>query len=132
MRRADWPEALNAYLDARRDMPFAWGAGEGGNDCASFAAGAIEAMTGQAPALPAYKGAAGAARVMDEGSVRERCEALFGAVLPVAFAQRGDLVLMMLEGRETLGVCEGDYIAGPGEAGMLFLPRAAGVCAWRV
>jgi hypothetical protein len=69
---------------------------------------------------------------MDEGSVRERCEALFGAVLPVAFAQRGDLVLMMMEGRETLAICAGDYLAGPGENGMLFVPRAAGVCAWRV
>jgi hypothetical protein len=128
MRRGDWPEKLADYFDARRDLPFNWQT----NDCATFAAGAIEAMTGQAPALPAYKGAAGAARVMDEGSVRERCEALFGAVLPVAFAQRGDLVLMLMEGRETLGICEGDYIAGPGEAGMLFLPRAAGVCAWRV
>ena len=132
MRRQSWPERLSDYFDARRDMPFAWGTGENGNDCASFAAGAIEAMTGNAPALPAYEGAAGAARVMDDGSVRERCEALYGAVIPVSFAQRGDLVLMLMEGRETLAICEGDYLAGPGETGMLFVPRTLGVCAWRV
>ena len=37
-RLEDWPERLAAYVDAHRDTPFRWGQ----NDCATFAAGAVE------------------------------------------------------------------------------------------
>jgi hypothetical protein len=127
-RRQDWPERLAAYLDARRYMPFSWRE----NDCTSFAAGAVEAITGQMPPLPAYAHAGEAARLLMEQPLRERVGALYGAEIPVSFAQRGDLVLMELDERETLGVWDGQYIAGPAADGMLLAPRSAAVCAWRV
>lgn len=127
-RLQTWPEALAAYFDARRNVPFAWGT----NDCSSFAAGAIEAMTGEAPPLPEYEGAAGAARELAVQPLRERVEELFGPEILPAFARRGDLILMLLEGRETLGVCDQDRIACAGTDGILLAPRSIAVAAWRV
>jgi hypothetical protein len=128
MRLQSWPEALAAYFESRRYLPFAWRL----NDCTSFAAGAVEAMTGVMPELPRYKSAAQAARLIGQRSLRGRVGDVYGAEIPCASAFRGDLVLMLLDGRETLGVSDGHLIAGPGAEGMLLVPRSAGVCGWRV
>ena len=42
MRRADWPERLAEFIEARRLEPFAWGK----NDCALFAADAVNLLIG--------------------------------------------------------------------------------------
>lgn len=42
-RLPDWRSRLFAYIDDARARPFAWGR----HDCAFFAAGAVEAMTGE-------------------------------------------------------------------------------------
>lgn len=128
MRNQDWPEALAAYVDSRRDVPFAWGE----NDCCSWAAGALEAMTGERPPMPEYADERAAARLLREESLRSRVDELYGPEIAPSFAQRGDLVLMDLDGRPTLGVSLGDGVAAPGADGVLVCPLSAAVAAWRV
>jgi hypothetical protein len=129
-RREDWAEALAAYIEIRRDMPFEWGAG---NDCGSFALGAVDAMTDGVPFDVLYDDAAGAARfVRERGGMVKIATSLFGEPVPVSFARRGDVVLMMLDGRETFGICVGAEVAGPGETGMLLAPMTTATHAWRV
>ena len=40
-RLDDWPTRLNAFIDAARERPFAWGTW----DCCTFAAAAVETVT---------------------------------------------------------------------------------------
>jgi hypothetical protein len=42
-RLPDWNASLHVYVDAVKRSPFDWGA----HNCATFAAGAVEAMTGE-------------------------------------------------------------------------------------
>lgn len=129
-RREDWPEQLAAYLDERRDVPFAWGR----QDCASFAGGAVAAMTGEAPTIPEVQSAEAYARFLrDHGPIDALVDLTLGDRLASpAFAQRGDVVLLDLDGRDTLGVCLGAEAAAPGLDGMLTVPMAAARAAWRV
>lgn len=128
MREQHWPEALADFIEARREMPFEWGP----NDCCAFAAAALEAMTGERPPLPAYASERDAARLLREAPLRERVDELYGPEIVPAFAQRGDLVLLDLDGRATLGVCVGDEVVAPGPDGVLTFPRSLALAAWKV
>ena len=130
-RREDWAEALAGYLDERRDMPFAWGE----NDCASFAAGAVHAVTGGIPLpLPKIKSPEAYLRFLrDHGPLDAIVDDTLGERLPSpAFAQRGDVVLLFVDERATLGVCIGVEAAAPGQDGMLTVPMSTATAAWRV
>ncbi len=129
-RREDWPERLDGYLDARRDAPFEWGV----NDCATLAAGAVAVMTDAEIEVPRVESAADYARfVLAAGSLHDHVVDRLGEPLPSpAHAQRGDLVLMLLDGRPTLGVCIGAEAAGPGPAGLVTVPMSTATAAWRV
>lgn len=129
MRYHDWPERLAQYLDDRRDTPFAWRA----NDCASFASGAVFAQRGEWPIELDYADEFGALRfARDGGGIRAIADATLGASIHPAYAQRGDIVLCVLDGRETLGVCVGHEVAGPSRDGMVTVPIETAVAAWRV
>lgn len=128
-RTKDWEAKLHAYIQSKRDVPFAWVT----NDCASFAREAVFAMTGARIALPVVETPEAYARFLrDHGSLREATRALLGAEIPAAFARRGDVVIVDLEDTPTLGICIGRNIAGPGKDGMVFAPRTYAVCAWRI
>jgi hypothetical protein len=126
-RTQDWAERLADYVEQCRDRPFEWGS----HDCATMAVGAVAAMTGEVLWSPPYKNAAGAAKYMDGVSIADVVDGLLPRV-PQGFAQRGDVVLMHLDGRDTLGVCMGCEIAAPGNFGLLMLPMSTAVAAWRV
>lgn len=129
MRVTDWEARLYAFMDARRVMPFAWAQ----NDCATFAADAVEAITGERLAIPQADTPEAYARLLrDQGSLRSMAEALLGDAIAPAYAQRGDVVLLVLDDRETLGVCVGADIAGPGANGLVLVPMAHAVAAWRI
>lgn len=127
-RYPDWPERLAEYLDERRDTPFDWAT----NNCAGFAAGAVEAMTGEPVPLPAVKTARGAARVLAGGGMLERVTETLGEPIPVAMAQRGDVGLLIADGRDTLAVCVGAHWAAPSDDGLLMVDLVAASAAWRV
>lgn len=129
-RREDWPERLAEYLEGARGRPFSFGT----HDCATFAAGAVAVMTDAEIEAPRVESAADYARfVLAAGSLHDHVGDRLGEPLPSpAFAQRGDVVLMTLDGRETLGVCIGAEVAGPGPGGMVTMPMSIAAAAWRV
>jgi hypothetical protein len=128
MRRLqDWPERLSDYIEQCRDRPFEWCV----HDCATMALGAVEAMTGQRLMETPYSDARGAAAYMASPGIAATVDGLLEAE-PTAFAQRGDVVLLLIDGRQTLGVCIGGEAAAPGEAGLVTVPMRLATAAWRV
>lgn len=131
----NWAENLTAFLALRRDAPAQWGT----NDCALFAADAVHAMTGVDMAAQfrgRYRTAAGAAALIDElGGLQAIAAAAFGSMPRSSWrlARRGDVVLADLDGRDTLMVCDGAYMVGPGERGAVYRPMADGArLVWEV
>jgi hypothetical protein len=126
-RKGTWPEDLFRYIKQKNMTPFAWGT----HDCATFASGAVEAMTGLCLFEPTYDNAKDALRFIEEGG---GLEAMVTERLgePVPVAMRGDVVLIPLEDREVLGVCLGLEMAAPGEEHLLYYPTARASKAWRV
>ncbi len=129
-RLEDWPERLAEYLEGARGRPFSFGT----HDCATFAAGAVAALTDAEIEVPRVESAADYARfVLAAGSLHDHVVDRLGEPLPSpAHAQRGDLVLMLLDDRPTLGVCIGAEVAGPGPGGMVTMPMSIAAAAWRV
>lgn len=128
-RSAQWAGALTRYLRARRRMPFAWGS----NDCGAFAAGAVAAMTGvDLSARWARATAAQAAAVLRRTG---GLAAIADADLPRidrAHVTRGDLAMVAIRGRESLGVVTEVGVAGPGRDGTVVVPMTCAVAFWRV
>lgn len=120
IRKDDWPERLAEFIDVRRERAFSWGS----QDCALFAADAVLAMTGVdlAKKLRGYKTAAGATRrIKAAGGMRNFASAL--TEKHPGLAQRGDVVLVTLDGRETFGIVAGNAKwCGPGADGLVFRP----------
>lgn len=134
-RAADWPERLAAFIDARREQPFAWG----GQDCFTFAADAAVALTGDDPA----------AAVRGEYSSEDEAEAIIGpdgleawvaatmaawgaSECEPAFAQRGDMVFVAVGNQRMCGVHLGATVAVPGAERLHFLPASRVLRAWVV
>jgi len=130
MRPHDWPERLHAFIEARRRSPFAWGS----NDCCIFAADWVLGCTGvdHAAELRGYSDEKGALRrIRKAGSLRAFAQAL--KEKPPAFAQRGDVVLVLIEERETFGVVSGNGLyCAPGPDGLVFRTLREAVAAFEV
>lgn len=121
-RFLDWPERLNDFLEGRRERPFSWG----DNDCVLFAADAVLAMAGE-DIVALWRGydneREALRRLRDVGGMRGLMEIVGLPEKPVGLAQRGDLVLVMNDGRETFGVVAGHgHWCGPGEDALVFRP----------
>ncbi len=126
MRLSDWEARLNEYIASKRGEAFAWGE----NDCCTFSAGAVEALTGVDP-MPEYRGkydtALGSARALGGKKLEEVLDEKFPGV-PIGFAQRGDLVLM----DECVGVVAGDYAWFVSDVGLERVKRGLWDKAWGV
>ncbi len=128
-RLPDWPTRLDRYVCAMRDVPFAWGV----NDCVSFAAGAVEAMTGVRPALPTWSDARDAMRELEErGGIAAATDDVLQRAPSTRFARRGDIVSVDNGDRQWLAVCIGGMWCAPGKAGLEFGPMNAARAAWMV
>ncbi len=129
-RHSDWPEKLAVFIEARRKRAFSWGQ----QDCALFAADAVHVMTGEDPAaeLRGYRSASGAAkRIKQAGGMRALASAF--PEKHVGLAQRGDLVLAEVDGRESFGVVVGAGVwCGPGADGLVFRSMSDVVAAFEV
>lgn len=123
--------ALIAYLDGRFGEPFEWGARA--NDCVSFAAGGVHALTGRdliAELGVTWSTRLGAQRVLRRvGGVAAAADLALVRIAPSA-AHRGDIGFVSLGGRESLVIFEGETLAGPGPSGLVRLPRARAAIAW--
>lgn len=130
MRLNDWPERLAEYVESRRAAPFEYGS----HDCCQFAAGAVEAMTGDNPAaLYPYRNELGAKRIIVEhGGLDALLTGVLGEPCHPAMAGRGDIVLAELELGPTAGVCLGRNCVFPADVGVTFRPRSVIASAWKV
>jgi hypothetical protein len=130
-RLQDWQIRFEAFCRERISAPFAWGR----NDCCTFAADAVQAMTGQDPAphLRSHATELQAARVIKEqGGIAAIATAALGEPRPTAFGAIGDIVLANIDGRETLTVCNGTNLLAPGVNGMMTVGMETAVKCWRV
>lgn len=145
-RLPDWQVRLEAFYQARHAQYFEWG----GNDCAHFAAAAIEAITGHHPAPPALRALTQA--TTSRGSIRATLRALapfgglnalglhalassvLGAPVPCSRAMVGDVVLLQTPTMAcpAFGVCNGTSATTTGPSGMVHLPMAHALAAWQV
>lgn len=131
MRLPDWQLRLSEFGKARASMPFAWGS----NDCCSFAAAAVEAITGSNPmrSVVPYSSEIGALRRISEaGGMAALASQYLGEPRPSLMAGVGDVVLVVNEEREMLGVCNGVNVMAPGEHGMVALNMNAAIAAWKI
>jgi len=136
-RRETWARDLEAYMAEVRDVPFAWGS----HDCCTFAAGAVEAMTGENP-IPASCPPCGsredAFAILDEAGGLEALVGLLAVrngwrAVPPALARRGDL--MIFAGKDDgplLAVNVGASAVGPTERGTITIPAGRAVKAWHI
>ncbi|MDQ0040813.1 DUF6950 family protein [Variovorax boronicumulans] len=131
MRRADWQERFAAFAKERAEMPFAWGT----NDCCTFAAGAVLAITGKDPmaSFEPYDSPLAAARLVETGGgLSVLACSLLGPSVPPLMAAVGDVVLLTNEGRELLGVCNGPGALAPGKDGAVIVEMTAALAAWKI
>jgi len=131
MRLPDWQLRLAEFGQARASMPFAWAS----NDCCTFAADAVKAITGEdlRDAFPAYGGAIAAARAIEEGGGLQRLASQFlGVPVGPKMAAVGDVVLVLNADREMLAICNGTSALAPGECGMVLVSMEAALAAWRI
>ena len=131
MRHPDWQRRFAAFGRARAAMPFAWGA----NDCCTFAAAAVEALTGEDPmsTIPPYDGAMEAGRMVEEGGgLKPLADSFLGASVTPSMAAVGDIVLVVNAGRQMLAVCNGTNVLAPGETGVAVLGMETAIAAWKI
>lgn len=131
MRTQDWQLRLAEFGQARASMPFSWGS----NDCCTFTAAAVAAITGENPMAEAdrYDSEFGALRLIAAaGGLRALVSSFLGDEIPTTAAAVGDVVLVMNEGAELVGVCNGVNVIAPGPDGMVALSMGAAVAAWRI
>jgi len=135
VRAADWPERLAEFIDARRHDAFAWGT----HDCFTFAADAALMLTGDDPAS-AVRGAYATEQEADaiigpdglEAWVAFTMAAWGAAEFDPVFAQRGDVVFVMVGNQRMCGVNLGTNIAVPGAEKLHFIPASHALRAWVV
>lgn len=108
-RKETWVESLSLYLDRVGDESFKWGS----HDCALFAAGAINAVTGE-DLSENFKGqyssvreAVAWLRAHDYSSFQEAITDQLGLPVHTAKAGRGDIVMRRVGNGNALGVCVG-------------------------
>jgi hypothetical protein len=125
-RVSDWESRLCDYIASKHGEVFQWGI----NDCCTFSAGAVEALTGFDP-MPEYRGqydtALGSARALGGKTLEQVLDEKFSMV-PIGFAQRGDLVLM----DNCVGVVAGDYAWFVSDIGLERVRRNMWEKAWKV
>lgn len=134
IRLDGWPARLVAFVETRRDLPFAWG----GNDCVTFALGAVQAITGTTLKAPGWTNEDEALRLLVElRGIEAATASLLGEPSDNwRRARRGDVALIGEEknggGVGPIMVCIGANLVGPGLDGLQTRPVTAAVKVWRV
>ncbi|MNL71970.1 hypothetical protein D3C87_1972060 [compost metagenome] len=83
--------------------------------------------------LPAYDTALAAGRLIDEGGgLHALATSLLGQSAPPLMAAVGDVVLLAIEGRDLLGICNGVNAFAPGPDGLVALEMTAVSAAWKI
>lgn len=134
IRRRDWDRLLADEIAASLHRPFEWH----DNDCCSFAARCVQAVTGQdffSLFSGSYTNARQAARVVKaNGGLLDIFDKLLGKRLPALTAQRGDILLtnMMSPHGELIAVCAGQFGFAPGPVQLTKCPQKVWLACWRI
>lgn len=123
-RLPDWRQRLLLHVEAARRKPFAYGR----HDCATFAAGAVAAMTGVDPAAELrgrYSTLTGGLKAVRRAGYLDAVDmvrAQFEEVSP-AMAQVGDIAVVETEEGPALGIVQGPaiFVLRPEGLGVLSL-----------
>lgn len=132
-RLTDWEPRLVRFLVAQMQAPFAYGR----VDCALFAAGAVQAMTGVdlAEGFRGYRSLKAGLKKLQEAGFSDHIS-LAASLLeecPPAFAHRGDVVVVEGEGGPALGICQGEVVYCMSlREGVVLVPRLNILRAFRV
>lgn len=127
MRLELWPSRLARLIEQAKDKSFRWGE----HDCCLFACKAIEALMGFDPGEPfkgKYSDQEEGERILSrdggvEGIARKVAKEKNYREVSQLFAQRGDICLAEIAGRQMLGVCIGAEFAFAGDPkGLYALP----------
>lgn len=129
MRISAWEEALADYIAIKRHEPFEYGI----NDCCLFAAGAVEAITGEDP-MPEFRGKYDSLKTslqvikdIGAGTLEATMDAKFPEV-QISHAQRGDLAF--LDG--SVGVVMGGFAYFVSDDGLERINRSLWDKCWSV
>ena len=129
MRISTWEEALADYIAIKRHEPFEYGI----NDCCLFAAGAVEAVTGQDP-MPEFRGKYDSLKTslkvikeIGAGTLEATMDSKFPSV-EISHAQRGDLAF--LDG--SVGVVMGGFAYFVSDDGLEQINRSLWDKCWGV
>ena len=132
-RKPTWHADLTAYLAQAARVPFA----EGVSDCALFAAGAVEAMTGVDLAARwrgRYRTTRGGLRVLRKAGYADHLALVaehFAEIAP-ALARAGDLAAVETPDGLALALVQGEHIYVRGPAGIALVPLTSAARAFRV
>lgn len=121
----NWPQLLNATIEASRNIPFTWEE----QNCCFWPANVVEVLTGVDVAVDFRRKATSAAAVRKLLKQKGGVANLAAEVLPryglrpvpVSMAKRGDVVLALTEHGHAGGICLGADCAFPGPNGLTFL-----------
>lgn len=106
MRKENWWDRLSAYLDKVRDKPFKWGE----HDCCLFSSNCVEAMTG-VDYMSEYRGGYDsqetAWEVLKGKTLYMTIKKKLGKPVPLAMAQRGDVVYHVFHNGPAVGISIG-------------------------
>lgn len=134
MRRRDWKARLTDFVVRAAREPYALGR----HDCALFAAGAVEAVTGHDPAADwrgDYGSKTAGLRALRQAGHADHiavAAALLEEIHP-AFAAAGDIAVVADDptGASVLGVVQGEMVYVLRETGLGLVPRTAMTRAFR-
>lgn len=132
MKLPGFPEKLGSFTMYRRLFPYAWGS----NDCVTFPADAIWAMTGEDP-IADIRGTwhdeeSARAVIAEQGGLIGAADKRFKRHTSPSFATRGDLCMVKVRDEPSLAICVGLHAAAPGDDGMLLISMSEVLIAWRV
>jgi hypothetical protein len=130
MRKDNWPRLLEDFIIERKDIPFDWGT----NDCWQFSIHAVKEISDKdLTSLFDYQTPRKAAELMNEhGGMVGAADKYFGESKSILLAQRGDVVCLINDGRELLGVCLGELSAFVAESGVIMQPTLNCEKAWSI
>jgi hypothetical protein len=133
-RFPDWPERLQAQIDAAKDKAFSWGA----YDCCMFSADCAKAMTGHdyaAEYRDRYKTKLGALRQLKcrgGGDIPTMLDRMMRTINP-KLAGRGDICLILHKNEFALAVIVDHRCIVPAiPKGLVWLPKRNAIRAWKV
>ena len=129
MRISTWEDALVNYIIAKRQEPFEYGV----NDCCMFAAGAVEAITGEDPMsefrgkYDSLKTSLKAIKDIGAGTLEATMDGKFPEVA-ISHAQRGDLAFF----DDSVGVVMGGFAYFVSDDGLERINRSLWDKCWSV